>query len=70
MSKKQIISEGRYDSFTRMISNHIIQSVKETEGDVEHTNQIDLPYDMTGEEEYIFDFKENSLGLEVELYGC
>ena len=68
MSKKQIISEGRYDSFTRMISNHIIQSVKETEGDVEHTNQIDLPYDITGEEEYIFDFKENSLGLEVELY--
>lgn len=68
MSKKQIISEGRYDSFTRMISNHIIQSVKETEGDVEHTNQIDLPYDMSGEEEYIFNFKENSLGLEVELY--
>lgn len=64
----QILKEGRYDSFTRIISNHIIQSIKETEGDVEHTNQIDLPYDMTGEEEYIFDFKENSLGLEVELY--
>ena len=73
MNKKQIISEGRYDSFTRIISNHIIQSVKETEGDIvgsrlEHTDQIDLPYDITGEEEYVFNFKEKNLKLEVELF--
>jgi hypothetical protein len=68
MNKKQIISEGRYDSFTRMISKDIVKSVKETEGDIEHTHQIDLPYDVNGEEEYTFNFKEKSLGLEVELF--
>ena len=65
---KQILSEGRYDSFTRMISKDIVNSVKETEGDIEHTHQIDLPYDINGEEEYTFNFKEKSLGLEVELF--
>ena len=67
-STKQILSEGRYDSFTRMISKDIVKSVKETEGDMEHTHQIDLPYDITGEEEYTFNFKEKSLGIEVELF--
>jgi hypothetical protein len=65
---KQILSEGRYDSFARMISKDIVKSVKETEGDTEHTHQIDLPYDITGEEEYTFNFKEKSLGIEVELF--
>ena len=67
-STKQILLEGRYDSFVRMISKDIVNSVKETEGDMEHTHQIDLPYDINGEEEYTFNFKEKSLGLEVELF--
>jgi hypothetical protein len=63
-SKKQIILEGRYDSFTRIISNDIFRSIKETEGDLEHTHQIDLPYDVNGEERY---GHESGLGVEVDL---
>tara|TARA_R110000868_G_scaffold196183_1_gene442061 strand:+ start:1155 stop:1856 length:702 start_codon:yes stop_codon:yes gene_type:complete len=68
MNKKQIILEGRYDSFTRVISNDIFKTIKETEGNTEHTNQIDLPYDINGEESYIFNFNEKNLSLDVELF--
>jgi len=63
-SKKQILLEGRYDSFTRIISNDIFRSIKETEGDLEHTHQIDLPYDINGEKRY---GHESGLGVEVDL---
>ena len=67
-STKQILSEGRYDSFVRMISKDILKSVKETEGDMEHTHQVDLPYDINRGESYIFNFNEKILSLDVELF--
>ena len=63
-SKKQIILEGRYDSFTRIISNDIFRSIKETEGDTEDIHNIDLPYDVNGEERY---GHESGLGIEFDL---
>ena len=63
-SKKQILLEGRYDSFTRIISNDIFRSIKETEGDTEDMHNIDLPYDVNGEERY---GHESGLGIEVDL---
>jgi len=63
-SKKQILLEGRYDSFTRIISNDIFRSIKETEGETEDVHNIDLPYDVNGEERY---GHESGLGIEVDL---
>ena len=63
-SKKQILLEGRYDSFTRIISKDIFRSIKETEGDTEDKHYIDLPYDVNGEERY---GHESGLGIEVDL---
>lgn len=60
-NKSQILKEGRYDSFTRLIVNDIISSIKETEGD-SGDFEFDLPYDISGENSY-----KHESGLDINL---
>ncbi len=63
-TKAQILSEGRYDSFTRFVSRVVMKSLKETEGYTEDLHSYDLPYDITGEE--VFEH-ESGISFELEL---
>jgi len=64
MNKQKILSEGRYDSFVREIVKDIFSSIKETEGELDDTTSFELPYDLTGEEEYIH---ESGVKIPVEV---
>ena len=44
-TKSQILLEGKYDSFTKMIVNDIMYWVKETEGEIDEVHVFDLPED-------------------------
>ena len=63
-TKSQILSEGRYDSFTRFVSRVVMKSLKETEGYTENLHSYDLPYDITGEEVFEHD---SGISFELEL---
>ena len=64
MNKQKILSEGRYDSFVREITKDIFSSIKETEGELDDATSFELPYDLTGEEEYIH---ETGIKIPVEV---
>ncbi len=63
MSKKQIISEGRYDSFTRTIVKDIMDSIKLTESiGKDYVINFMLPSEKDGEDFYL-----HESGIEFEL---
>lgn len=64
MDFKKLISEGRYDSFTREIVKDIMVFIKETEGDLDDYNSFELPYETTGEDYYSH---ESGIEFEVDL---
>ena len=64
MNKQKILSEGRYDSFVREITKDIFSSIKKTEGELDDATSFELPYDLTGEEEYIH---ETGIKIPVEV---
>jgi hypothetical protein len=62
---KNILLEGRYDSFTRRISNDIMRSIKSTENNSDDdTTFFELPYDESGGDNYTH---ESGLSIPVDL---
>lgn len=61
-TKRQIIIEGRYDSFVRQVAKDVITHVKKTEGELENIVGIHLPEDINDEP-----FYEHESGVSFDL---
>lgn len=59
---KQVVIEGRYDSFTRKIVKDIMSFIKKTEGNLDDEMMFELPYDLNEYATYIHDS-----GIEFEV---
>lgn len=59
---KEILTEGRYDSLTRKISNDIFYIIKQTIENRDSLVEIELPYDLTGDVVY-----RHPSGIEVPV---
>jgi len=59
---KNIIKEGRYDSFTRQIVKDIMEIINTSDSKLD--TDYELPYDINGEESYIH---ESGLDIELDL---
>lgn len=60
----KIISEGRYDSFTRKIVKDIMLFIKKSENEFDDEIMFDLPHDLDGKSTYIH---ESGVEFEVSL---
>jgi hypothetical protein len=65
MSKKEILLEGKYDSFTKKIVNDIMGLIKQTEGVVGEVEQFDLPNE---EDSYVHQHSGININLDLRIY--
>lgn len=63
-TKSQILSEGRYDTFTKKIVNDMMTLIKETEGDI----GVIHSFDLTEEEEYYHEYSGVSFDAELIIH--